>query len=661
MIRKLTDGIQWKGNIYVALFKLMALLMALYSLCRVGFYLFNVNFFPNMTLERFFRIMLGGLKFDLTAILYLNALVVLLFILPFQFRFTKIYQQVIRYLFIGINALGLAANVADFIYYRFTLRRTTLSIVSQFGNEKNKGLLFFQFLIDYWYSVLVWVILVFVLIKLYNRINYVGPQLKNKWVFYLSGMSGMALIIYLFIGGVRGGFRHSTRPITLSNAAEFATVPKDINLVLNTPFALLRTARTAVIEKVSYFDSKEELEKVFTPLRIPKDSSQFKYDNVVVIILESFSKEFIGAYNKDLENGTYKGYAPFMDSLIGKGRAYQYSFANGRKSIDAMPSTICSIPSIEVPYVLSHYSGNKVNSTASLLKEKGYYSAFFHGAPNGSMGFQAFANLCGFDDYFGKTEYDNDDDYDGIWGVWDEKFMQFYANKMNTFKQPFYTTLFSVSSHHPYNLPDGYDRKFKGGPMIIHKTIEYTDYSLKKFFETASTMPWFKNTLFVFTADHASAEIQYKQYNSIWGYFSIPIFFYKPGEDWSSFKPEIIQQIDIMPTVLGYLNYDKPYIAYGRDVFKDETEPFAFNYLDNNYQVFMNDYLLLFDGTKTKALYDFKKDLGLQNNLVLQFPDQAAKMETKLKAFIQQYNNRMVDDDLTIEGPQLKVSRNGNQ
>jgi phosphoglycerol transferase MdoB-like AlkP superfamily enzyme len=656
MLGKLTAGIQWKGNIYVALFKLMALLMALYSACRIGFYLFNINFFPGMTFARFFRIMLGGLKFDLTAILYLNALIVLLLTVPFAFRFTKTYQGIIKYLFICINALGLAANVADFIYYRFTLRRTTVSVFNQFGNEKNKGLLFFEFVTDYWYAVLVWMVLVFLLVKLYHRITIVGPQVKNKWVFYPGGLASMALIVYLFIGGVRGGFRHSTRPITLSNAAEFATVPKDINLVLNTPFALLRTARTAVIEKVNYFSSKDELEKVFTPLRIPKDSGQFRYDNVVVIILESFSKEFIGAYNKELENGTYKGYAPFMDSLIHKGRAYRYSFANGRKSIDAMPSVICSIPSIEVPYVLSHYSGNKVNSTATLLKEKGYYSAFFHGAPNGSMGFQAFANLCGFDNYFGKTEYDNDDDYDGIWGIWDEKFMQFYANKMNTFKQPFYTTLFSVSSHHPYHLPEGYDRKFRGGPMIIHKTIEYTDYSLKKFFETASSMPWFKNTLFVFTADHASAEIQYSQYNSIWGYFSIPIFFYKPGEDWSSFKPEIIQQIDIMPTVLGYLNYDKPYIAYGRDIFQDETEPFAFNYLDNNYQVFMNDYLLLFDGTKAKALYDFKKDLGLQNNLVLQFPEQVSKMETKLKAFIQQYNNRMVDDDLTIEGPQLKVA-----
>jgi phosphoglycerol transferase MdoB-like AlkP superfamily enzyme len=608
-----------------------------------------------MSMQRFFRIMWGGLRFDLSAVLYSNSLFIFLMILPLPFRFDPLYKRVLKYVFLVVNGIALAANVADFIYYKFTLRRTTVSVFGQFQHEQNLGRLFFQFIIDYWYAVLVWCTLMVILVKVYGKIKYDGPQLKNRWAFYSTGFIAMLLVVYLFIGGARGGFAHSTRPITLSNAAEYASTPKDINIVLNTPFALLRTSRTTVIEKVNYFSSDAELSKIFTPVRQPYSSDKFTYDNVVVIILESFSKEFVGAYNKELDNGSYKGYTPFLDSLIGHGRAYQYSLANGRKSIDAMPSVICSIPSIEVPYVLSHFSGNTVNSLASLLKGKGYYTAFFHGAPNGSMGFQAFANLSEFDRYFGKTEYDNDNDFDGIWGIWDEKFLQFFAQKMNTFKQPFYTTLFTVSSHHPYALPPGYEKKFKGGPMLVHRTIEYTDYSLKKFFETASRMPWFKNTLFVFTADHASAEIHYPEYNSAWGYFSIPIFFYKPGADWSSFKPEVIQQIDIMPTILGYLNYDKPYIAFGRDIFKEDTEPFAFNYLDNTYQAFMSDYLLLFDGKKSLALYDFKKDLQLKNNLLNELPDQAAKMEIKLKAFIQQYDNRMVDDDLTMEGPQLKV------
>jgi phosphoglycerol transferase MdoB-like AlkP superfamily enzyme len=275
------------------------------------------------------------------------------------------------------------------------------------------------------------------------------------------------------------------------------------------------------------------------------------------------------------------------------------------------------------------------------------------------MGLQAFANLSGFDDYFGMTEYGNNDDFDGIWGIWDEKFLQYFASKLNTFKQPFYTTLFTVTSHPPHILPEEYKDVFKGGPLPIHKTIEYTDFAIKQFMKTASTMDWYDNTLFVFTADHPTAAIHYKEYNSAWGYYSVPLFFFKPGEDWSSFSQDIVQQIDIMPTILSYLHYDKPYIAYGRDAFDPSTEPFAFNYADNVYQLFLGDYLLQFDGKKAVTLYNFREDIGLKNNLVETKPEITAQLERKLKALIQQYNNRMVDDNLTMEGPQSGPIRVG--
>ena len=647
-------GLIFKNNIYVALIKSLLVVMGLYTISRVGFYLFNTSFFPSMNLSRFLVILGGGLRFDLAATLYSNSLFILMMIVPVTFRFKSWYQLILKWVFLVCNSIAFAVNTIDFIYYRFTLRRTTLSFLNQFENETNFGKLFFHFLFDYWYAVLFFVFLIVLLVLGYKRINYTGPQIKNTWAFYFSGVLALVLSVGLFIGGARGGFRESTRPITLSNAAAYAKEPRDINLVLNTPFALMRTAKANVIEKVNYFSSEEELNKVFNPYKTPSDTIPFQNKNVVVLILESFSKEFIGAYNRDLESGKYQGYTPFLDSLIGVSRAYQYSMANGRKSIDAMPSVICSIPSIEVPYVLSHFSGNKINSLPTLLRDKGYYSAFFHGAPNGSMGFDAFANLSGFDEYVGKDEYNNNDDFDGIWGIWDEKFLQFFANEMSTFKQPFYTTVFTVSSHHPYNLPDEYQDKFKGSPKPVHRTIQYTDYSLKKFFESASKMPWFNNTIFVLTADHASAEIQFQEYNSPWGYFSIPIIFYEPGNTVMSMKPEIIQQADIMPTVLGLLHYDKPYISFGRDILTNE-EPFAFNYLNNVYQAFMGDYLLQFDGSKSIGLYDFIRDKMMTKNLITEKPDIVGKMELRLKAFIQQYNNRMVENDLTIEGSQLKI------
>jgi len=501
--------------------------------------------------------------------------------------------------------------------------------------------------------VLLFILLVWCLKKLYDKIDYEGPQIKNPWVQYTTGVASMLLFVVLFVGGVRGGFKHSTRPITLSNAPQYSVKPEYASIVLNTPFALIRTATTEVIKKVSYYPLDTVLNKVFTPLHVPADTASFKPDNVVIFILESFSKEFIGAYNKDLGND-YKSYTPFLDSLIEKSRAYQYSFANGHKSIEAMPSILCSIPSLQVPYILSQYSGDKVNSLASLLKDKGYYSAFFHGAPNGSMGFLAFSKTTGFDDYFGKTEYNNDNDYDGIWGIWDEKFLQFFATKMNTFRQPFLTTVFTVSSHDPFKLPKEYYHVFKGGQLPILRTVQYTDYAIRRFFESASKMPWFKHTLFVFTADHVAAQSQYSKYHSIPGTSSIPIFFYKPEENWGFFKQEMINQIDIMPTVLGYLHYDKPYIAFGRDVFKADTTQYAINYLNNTYNYFWHDYLLLYNNDKPIALYNYKQDFTQQNNLLNQLPDTIKAMTGRLQAFIQQYNNRIVDNNLTTEGSQLQ-------
>ncbi|HRK53409.1 MAG TPA: sulfatase-like hydrolase/transferase [Cyclobacteriaceae bacterium] len=656
---RLLEDISIRENVYWGLVKRLLLVMGFYTICRISFYLFNISFFPDMTWDRMSTIMLGGLKFDLAAVLYLNSLFILLTILPLTIKFHPIYQKVLYYIFIITNGIGLAVNIADNVYYPYTLRRTTISVLSQFENEQNFGALFFSFLVNYWYGFAFFFLILYLFIRSSKQIKVSGPQLKNKWAYYGSAVVLMPAIIYLFVGGVRGGFRHSTRPITISNAAEFATIPKDINLVLNTPFALMRTARANVIEKVDYYSSEKALAEVYTPLHVPSDTAAFKYDNVVIIILESFSKEFVGAYNNNMGIENYKGYSPYIDSLISKSLAFQYSLSNGRKSIDAMPSVICSIPSIEVPFVLSHYSGNKVNSLASLLKEKGYSTSFFHGAPNGSMGLQAFANLSGFDKYYGMTEYDNDDDFDGIWGIWDEKFLQYFANTLNTFKEPFYSTLFTVTSHPPHILPEEYKDTFEGGPLPIHKTIEYTDYSVKRFMETASTMPWFKNTLFVFTADHATAAINYQVYNSSWGYYSIPLFFYHPGSDWSTFSDDIVQQIDIMPSVLGYLNYDKPYIAYGRNIFDPSVEPYAYNYADNVYQAFIGNYLLQYDGKKSVALYDFKNDKGLKSNLVHEMPEVVEKMEIKLKAFIQQYNNRMVDDNLTMDGPQSGPNRLG--
>lgn len=645
------EGFTWTGNIYRHLFLSLVLVMALYSLCRVGFYLYNTAFFPDMTAGNLLYLMIGGLRFDLSAVLYTNALFILLLLVPLNYRFNTKFQKGLRYLFFVTNGIALAANVADFIYYRFTLRRTTSDVFRQFEHEQNMGLLFFRFLLDYWYAVAFLVVLMVILVKTYNRLGYTGPVMKSKPAYYGGGVIGMLLIVYLVVGGMRGGFRESTRPITLSNAGEYARNPRDISIVLNTPFAIMRTVGKTRIEPVQYF-SAEEVEEIYTPLHFPSDSLAVRRDNVVVIILESFSKEFIGFFNKEKENGTYRGYTPFVDSLLQHSLSFDYSFANGRKSIDGLPSVVSSLPSLGVPYFLSPYSSNRINSLASLLKDRGYYSSFFHGAPNGSMGFEAFMNIAGFDDYYGLDEYGDTDDFDGIWGVWDHKFFRYFGEQLNSFNEPFVSVMFSVSSHHPFVVPKEFEDKFEGGPLPILKCIEYTDFALKEFFQQVSEMPWYENTLFVITADHCSSNIYFPEGHTAWGLYSVPVIFFKPDNSLAGRSEAITQQIDIMPSVLGYLGYNQDYVAFGRDVFHPDGEvPFAFNFNDNVYQLMTEDHLLMHDGNKPVALYNYVADPLMKTDLKTNpaHAERLERMEKKVKAVIQQYNNRMIRNELTTE------------
>lgn len=635
-------------GIYILLY--LVFLLALYSVSRGLFYWYNSALFPKGTWQNMARIMLGGLRFDISAIVYTNMLFFLMLLLPFRFKFRPWYYKVLSVVFVTTNAIALAANTADIFYYKFTLRRTTIAVFSQFKNEQNGGKLLSAFFADYWPGFLLWGFMIGLLVFITRKLRYRPSAIRKPWVFYVVHFVGMAAGVGLMVAGARGGFRYSTRPITLSNAAAYVNDYKEVNIVLNTPFSFIRTIGTTQIKKVSYFPNEDSLAAIFNPVKQPAaDTGAMRKYNVVVFILESFSKEFVGKYNQHFQPGYYQGYTPFLDSLIGVSRAYQYSLANGRNSIDAMPSALASIPSLSVNFISSHYSTNKINSLASLLGKEGYHTAFFHGAPNGSMGFDAFANQSKFAQYFGKTEYNNDDDFDGIWGIWDDKFFGYFADQLHTFKQPFLAALFSVSSHHPYKVPERFAKQFNLSDKPIHNTIAYTDYSLRLFFEKVKHEPWFKNSIFVFTADHASAETKYPQYRSITGAFSIPIFFYSPLFDSTFFdKEQVIQQTDIMPTVLGYLGYKHPYVSFGRDIWKGNEKPFAFNYLNNHYQLFDNDYLLLFDGEKSSALYRYKTDTLCTNNIISQHKDIANAMEKRVKALVQQYNNRIIEDRLTV-------------
>ncbi len=634
-------------NIFTVLIYRLGIVMLAYSICRIAFYVFNRNMFPDPGFAGFLNIMKGGLLFDISAVIYVNILFIFLHIIPLDIRYNRVYQKVAGYLFYLTNFIALAANNADFIYYRFVDKRATADILGTFKNEDNIVKLFFEFQIDYWPLVLFTFLLFFLIIFLYRRVRPVKPEPSNLIVYHLLNLVFAALFAGLTVAGARGGVRHSTRPITISNATRYVMNPRQVPIVLNTPFSLIRTFGKKTLVRYDFY-SRDELAAVFDPHYGPRPGDTLRKDNVVIIILESFAREYIGSLNRDLDGGDYRGYTPFIDSLLNVSLSFDVSIANGKKSIEAMPSIFASIPSLETPYTISHYANNRIKGLPALLSEKGYYSAFFHGAPNGSMGFDSFARLAGFDDYFGLDQYPDRNDFDGIWGVWDEPFLKFFGGKLNEFSEPFLASVFTVSSHHPFEVPEQYQGRFIKGPAPITEVVGYTDYALREFFKKVETAPWFRNTLFIITADHTN-ELIHKEYLNNFGSYSIPVIFYKSGSELQGMKKKIAQQIDIMPTVLNYLGYDGEYIAFGNDLFDDSAVSFAFNTAGSTYHLYMDDHLLEMVDTKPAALYNYRDDRFLESNLLGKRPEIQPAMEKLLKAVIQSYNSRMLDNRLTPE------------
>lgn len=619
----------------------LLLVYLIYQIARIEYWLENSSY-----LNYTFDVWRGGLMFDTSAILYTNALYVVLMLFPLHYKETTIYHKICKWLFIIVNGLAFAINLADSVYFRYTMRRTTSTVFDEFSSEGNLGSIIGTEFLSHWYLVLLFALIMWLLWKFYATPN-LNVKVLNKWKYNGACLLSLLLFTPFCIAGMRGGFATAVRPITISNAMQYTARPTDAPLVLNTPFSLLRTIDTNVFVVPNYFDSAEEMEAVYTPIHIPSDSLQMEKKNVVVLIVESFGREYIGALNKTLEDGKYKGYTPCVDSLISKSTTFNHSFCNGRKSIDGMPSILSSIPMFVEPFILTPSSMNDYTGLAGILAKEGYETAFFHGAQNGSMGFQAFAQKTGFQRYYGRTEYEEScgtADFDGTWAIWDEPFLQFFANEMSKMKQPFMTSVFTASSHHPFAVPEKYKKQFVEEELEIHKCIRYTDMSIGKFFDTASRQPWFKNTIFVLTSDHTNMS-NHAEYQTDLGGFCSPIIIYDPSRPEGKTVDKIAQQIDILPTILGMLNYTKPYFGFGIDVLNTPKEDtWAVNYLNGYYQYVRYGYVLQFDGTSTTAIYSLDDKL-MKNNIKGKVEIQQ-QMERELKAIIQQYMERMKQDCL---------------
>ncbi|WP_026978101.1 LTA synthase family protein [Flavobacterium tegetincola] len=635
----------FRGNEYKVLLYRLLLAYVFYFFARLLFFIYNASLLNISSTYEFFRLYYHGLAFDTTAILYSNGLFIILSIIPAVVNTKRSYQNMLFYVYFICNITIWSTNFIDLIYYRFIFSRTTFAVMDSLEHESNKMVLFSNFLVNYWHVFLLLFVLSAGWIYLYKKVKVrpETPMIHGKY-FIFSTVAFLG-IVTLAIGGIRGDFKKSTRPINLLDANRHVTNVSQGDFVLNTPFAIIRTLNVNTFKNV-YMVSDKDIETYVQPIKEYHNNPASK-PNVVVLIMESNGREYFGSFNKNQNIPGFKGYTPFVDSLAQHSLIFTNAYANGFKSIHGMSSILAGVPSFKDAYTSSAFVKQKTQSLVSVLKEEGYDTSFFHGAPNGSMGFLGFGNILGIEHYYGKTEYNNDADFDGVWGIWDEPFFHYMKTVLDKKPQPFMATLFSVSSHEPYKVPEKYAGKFPKGDVNIHEGIGYSDYALRQFFAAAEKEPWFKNTIFVLVADHANT-IFYDEYRKEFMRNTVPILFYTADERFKGVNDDWAQQIDIYPTILDMIGYQKPFRSWGRSLINEGgQEPFVIKFSANLYQYMSGNYICTFDGKKVVGFYD-KDDKGMLNNLISKRTPEMEILEIKVKSFIQDYMNRIVDKKLDI-------------
>lgn len=513
-------------------------LLALYLGIRILFLGWNFVHFRDFSASEIAVSFLQGLRFDAAVVVPIVFITLLALLIPVRF---------IRFLALNAITFGHAAlifgNFIDVELVNFMGRRFTKSSLYLATEGQNTNMLQYGLL-----AMLTFIGLAVFLVICYKNYFKIHPQLsacslKTKTLFVVAMMP----LVVIF---GRGGLQY--KPISFVDAKILPHTYAH-HLVLNTSFTFLKSFGKSDFQKEKYF-SDAEMRKYLNPAQTTKKSQaqDAKGYNLVIFIVESLSKEYLSPTR-----------TPYLTELIKKGVYFDKSYANGRRSIEGIASILAGIPALmEEPFLNSEFATNEFMGLGQLFKKQKYQTSFFHGATNGTMRFDVFTKASGFDQYFGKNEYPDQNQNDGFWGIYDEPFLQFACEKMTGFKPPFASVVFTLSSHQPFKTPESFDKNYHGAAneIPILKTISYVDLSLKNFMACAQKQAWFDKTIFLFVADHTGPAVD--EVNSDFEQkFEIPILFYAK-------KPEVLlglnpnqyaQQIDLFPTLndlfrLGYLN-----------------------------------------------------------------------------------------------------------
>lgn len=602
-------------NWHTRLLKRLLFLLIPYSLLRIGFYFYHLNIYKQFTQEEIFESFLLGIRFDIAAIILMNASVILLSLIPSE---NPKFLKFDRIVFTIANTIGFIIAIDDFELFLFMGKRLSSDLFSVTGDILDQ---LPQITMHYWYFPL-GAIALGLCVYFFDKKFF---KLKSEKLRWKAHAFGGILILGLSFIGIRGGLQ--SKSINVQSA--FVQGKNELgHLVLNTPYHFLRTLKNKKIERINFLSNDDEAKNILINVRDFKNGFQNPSKiNVVLIILESFSLEYME-----------KGFTPFLSELAKESLFFDKHLANGRRSIEVLPSVLCGLPSlIDDPLSKSNFSGNKFTCMPKVLKNLGYETAFFHGGTRGTMGFESYTLSKGFDRYYAREDFPGDE-YDGTWGIYDEPFMNFSADKISKMKEPFMAGIFTLSSHQPYAVPNKLKGKFPKGTLEIHESIGYTDYAVQEFFKKIKNESWFTNTVFILTADHTQ-KLETKKFQNMVGKYRVPLLIYSPGKIWMK-KDRVSQHADIPKTILDLVGSKEELAMIGSSLFSSDMGT-GINYADGStYFLATQDRLQTIDKSGVEKTYALDWESGDLTPI---------EGDTKLlKAHVQYFINGLLNNNLSL-------------
>jgi phosphoglycerol transferase MdoB-like AlkP superfamily enzyme len=615
-----------KSRILPVLFWLFMLGMVVMLLLRVIFWLYNYRFFPIVSTGEQFRILYAGSRFDASSLAYLLLPALLLYAF-YAITAKRIWWTILIWLVRLCLWFLIITTLFDAGFYSFSFSRSDVHTL-EFAGDSWK--VFRSAPLHYLSLIITGIVLMWTVHQLLKRIYYrymLSTPLPPRQLLILLPVT------VFFVIALRGLNARPLSPLSVSlyTNTNFASVVT--NNIQTTVYSLFRKTNTGLYEPQQYMPFTEAQQEV--PFVQQFVTGAAKRQNVVIFILESFARAY-------LEKGNpYKASTPFLDSIMAHSFYCTNAYANGAMSVNGVQAILSGIPAIyDYNIDNSGYYQNFTRAMPAVFKERGYGTFFYYGASKDHFGLEKLSRRFGIGHYLSEDDYNKPPQHNGVWGIHDSAFYRFTVDDLAKRQEPFFATVFNVSSHYPYVIPKEYRSKFPKGTTAASQAISYVDLSLQRFFEQAQKSNWYQNTLFVFVADHWNKEDGQMNAEGS-GRYQIPLFIYKPDGSLKKTYTAVTDQVSVYPTLMQLTGYQQKFNSFGRSMMDSSNYRFTV-------AVKQWPSLLLFTDADFELYFDVLTEKSAGYKLLGQKRDTTGlnRLELKAKAFIQHYNYLFANNKL---------------